>query len=181
MGSTLTHFSIAILYLLFPGRFDLIALLVGCQIPDLEYIYTYTRKLIEKRNPIKAFYVTPDGFFHTILGAALVCMPIGLMITYSIIFSNSMFFDFWQVFWSLAIGIASHLLLDIPAHRDLLLFFPYVIKENPFLFKMRLGVIETLYPSLENRDPLKVLYETNWLVFSHIFLIAAITIFYYVK
>ena len=175
MGSPITHLSIVVLAYFFPQTFSLIALVIGSLIPDLETIFIFFKYLNPKKDLVKIYLNVEQEILHTLIGNIFISMPIGLFATYFISKYFNLQFDLTIVSISLIIGIISHLILDLPGHRRFILFYPYIIKKNPFLFKMRLGFLEKLYPwkKFETRQG-QVLSEYNWFIFSHIFPIVAL-------
>jgi hypothetical protein len=182
MASIFTHFSILILYFLFPGKFDFLALLIGCQLPDLDYFILYFTRAIK----LKTFFVPysrfKEGVLHTLLGAIFIGMPLAILLVYLIYSAHAATFNLGIAIFSIAIGILSHLILDVPAHRRLLLFYPFVLKENPFLFKAKIKFVKKLYPYKKVEIvPYQYLYEYNWMILSHLFILVSYIIYIAVK
>ncbi len=175
MGSPITHLSIVVLAYFFPQTFSLIALVIGSLIPDLETIFIFFKHLSFKKDLVKTYLNVEQEIMHTLLGSIFISMPIGLFATYLISKYFNLQFDLTIVSISLIIGIISHLILDLPGHRRLILFYPYIIKKNPFLFKMNLGFIERFYPwNKKEKHKAQFISEYNWYIFSHIFPIVAL-------
>ncbi len=182
MASILTHFSILILYFLFPGKFDFLSLLIGCQFPDLEYYLIYIKRMITSKNLIISYRRTQESALHTILGTFFISIPLSLALVYFIKLSIGAEFNLNIVAFSLIVGLLSHLVLDIPAHRRLILFYPFVFKENPFLLRLQIKFIKKLYPYKKvELFPYQYLYEYNWLVLSHVFMFFSYIIYVIIK
>jgi hypothetical protein len=172
MASPITHASVILLALLYPENFSLLALLVGSLIPDIESPFNYIKSLLVNKKPIKAYLETELGFLHTLLGS-LFTVPVSVFLTYLITGNFSVI-----TIYSAIIGVVTHLLLDLPGHRRFILFYPYIKKDNPFRFKMKIGFLEKFYPwkkqeSVKNQ----VMSEYNWWVVSHILFIISVIMY----
>jgi hypothetical protein len=179
MGSIITHLSILCLYYLFPDNLGLLGLMIGALIPETEYIYFFAKQLVREKKIMKAFLHTPQGFFHTLLGSIVFNIPVSVIIVYLLSGILGLGFDLAIVAISSSIGVLSHLLLDIPGHREFIFFYPYVIKDNPFIFKKRFRAFERFYPLKKSESyPFQYIGEYNWWVFSHIFVVLAIIVVY---
>ncbi len=182
MASIFTHFSVLILYFLFPGKFDFLALLIGCQFPDIEYFIIYFLRAIKSRTLFISYSRFKEGVLHTLIGSVFIGLPLAVFLVYVIYSANGSAFDIGVVLFSISIGIFTHLLLDIPAHRRLLLFYPYVFKENPFLLKSEIKLVKKVYPYKKVEIvPYQYLYEYNWLILSHIFLLFSYIVYVVIK
>ncbi len=176
MSSPITHASIVVLAYFFPLSFNALALLIGSQLPDIECIFLFLKKLFVKKDLVKAYLYSDQGFLHTLLGSVLITIPLGTILTYFFSTGLSIGATLLVIFLSVSIGVISHLLLDLPGHRDFLLLYPfYKRKGNPFLFRPRLGFLEKFYPWRRKEDTKnQVMAEYSWFVFSHIFFILAV-------
>ncbi|MEM2139004.1 MAG: metal-dependent hydrolase [Candidatus Woesearchaeota archaeon] len=184
MTSTIGHLFVGIIYFLFPKNFNLYALLISSIFPDIEYIFFFIKDLIKKKvffekKNLSRYYLKSDvGILHSLFGTIFISLPLCLFF-FRFFFKN---YDFFIIFYSIIIGLLSHLFIDIPGHRTFILFYPIILKKNPFIFKLRLGFFEKFYPwkKLEQRKN-QVIFEYNWFVFSHIFLIISLIVLILIK
>ncbi len=126
MVTSLAHFSVVFLiFLLFPNL-DLASLIIGALIIDAEYILIFLKEFIRTRNIKKSFMGCTISIGHSALGALIIWFPLGLLITNVIgLFQTTTII-------SLAIGMLTHLIADLPGHADFLLLWPKKILNNPF-------------------------------------------------
>ena len=72
---------------------------------------------------------------HSLIGSIFILLPLSLIIRY--LLNNKTFREkgFKIILFSVVIGLMCHLILDLPAHRNLSIFYPFKNYENnPFLF-----------------------------------------------
>lgn len=174
MASSITHLVVLSLAYFFPAGFHVLPLLTGALIPEAEYLLIYAKNFLGKKNIFTAYLHTSPGIMHTLLGALFIDIPFAMLISYLV----SGYFGMAPVphiyLVSVSVAVLSHLLLDLPGHKQFILFYPLASRRNPFLFKMRLGILERLYPwGNKERFRGEFLPEYNWWVFSHLFLAAA--------
>ncbi|MFH2020728.1 MAG: metal-dependent hydrolase [archaeon] len=172
MASTLTHLSVVVLSHLWPAYFNFSALVISSLLADMEAPVMYIKAFIKKKKLIGSYLDTQQGFLHTLLGNAFIVVPASAALTY-----------LWTREFSVAVSIScivgamSHLLLDIPGHRKLVLFYPRIF-DNPFLLSLRIPFIEKLYPWHKyEKAKGQVMPEFSWWVVSHVFVLIAAIIY----
>ena len=109
MASFLTHSSVFIFYFLFPGKFDLVALLVGAQIIDLEYVFIFFHRLIKFKN-LKSAFIYQTSICHTIPGSLLICLPLTVGMVYKLNSFLGIYFNIKVVVISSLIGFFSKII-----------------------------------------------------------------------
>jgi hypothetical protein len=177
MASTLTHFSIGSLAILFPAQFHLPTLLLASQFADFEYIKNIP-KIFRKDGVHIAYKESETGPMHSILINVLIGVPVCIAFGHIFAQNSGYAVGLSQLFFSGLIGVLSHLMLDIPGHRELTLLWPYkVFRPNIFyLFKRPNKYLSFIY---EIGKPADIASWTahvatwNWMVYSHAFLLLA--------
>ncbi|MBN2422339.1 metal-dependent hydrolase [Candidatus Woesearchaeota archaeon] len=180
MASFLTHGFVFIFYFLFPDKFDLLALLIGAYIIDFESVLKLPYNYFIKKFSLKESIHFSIGIFHSIIGSLGICLPLTILIVYSINPLLGIKFSILKVFYSSIIGIFSHLALDLPGHEYISLLWPFKkFNKNPFLLFKNFKKLYpfNIYKTFE-KYPYQYLPEFNWMVFSHILLIISIVIYF---
>lgn len=196
MASFIGHLSIGLLYWLFPGSFSLLGLAIGSQLPDLDSIFTFFRGLkkfpvphiLDKKKwkhlSLSIWFMDSPHEFHNVMGV-LLTLPLGILFT---IWLNSLLGitgeGLMLIVGSVLVGGLSHLVLDLPAHRQLRYFTlfekekstPFVLFRNTELFRKRYPFteveVEAGYPKYFS------LPLFNYLMLSNLFpVIAAALVF----
>jgi len=180
MGSFLTHSFDFIFYYLFPGRFNLAALLIGAYIIDAEYLFMFLNNFFFKKKNFIASSNLTTGFLHSLVGCAIVCLPVTVLLTYLI---QPSVFDLSIVVFSAVVGLLSHLIIDIPGHTNLMLFWPFIkIDKNPIVFFKNIKWFEKLKLYCYHEEyPGQLLPYVNYLMISHIFLVASIVVYLLIR
>ena len=131
MGTIFAHLAIGLLYFMFPDYLSLLPLLLGAILPDIDYLFLIGKDLItgSKKEKLTA-NAFRTGFFHSILGVYVVLFPFSVLILnlFGVISAFSVF-----------LGLTLHLLIDLPAHSKLMLFYPEII-DNPFLINLKWSI-----------------------------------------
>lgn len=166
MANILVHLSVSLLYFIFPGQFSFWPLLISAYFADFEYFVNATFGFIfGKRKKVKDFFNLKIGILHTLLGVFLISFPILL-------------FVFKFPLFSIFVGLISHIILDLPAHKKFTLFWPITFK-NPFFFELKfLKKIynHTIYKKVE-LFPYEHLPGFSWLVVSNVIMLMMILLF----
>ncbi len=152
MASVFAHIaSVLWLFFITKKRLDLTSLLIGCLLPDIEVLLMSIKIfLIEKysmhdlffkydffrkpKDPLLLEIVKPK-LMHSLLGCFFILLPVSLLVLYLV--NGSLIVDkgIKLILISLTIGLSSHLILDLFAHRNLPIFYPFKhYEKNPLLF-----------------------------------------------
>src|SRR3989344_948573 len=179
MGTVFAHIALSLIYFLFPNNLDFIALLAACVLPDLDYFFIMGKDVVKRSKKeeltINAF---KTGFFHSLIGIYLVLFPLLLMLSYFIYPAFGLEFSLMKIVLSCIIGFASHILLDLPSHPYLMLFYPKVI-ENPFLLNLDWKVVRKLYPyKYVEKEPFTYIREYHWLIINTVLALIVFVAFY---
>ncbi len=183
MASPLTHLSIAGLGLLFPGNFGLLALLASSNFPDIEYFFISLKLLLKGKNVMLTYTASKTSYLHSLAGSIFLAIPLCMLIVFLASKALGHDFNFIVNLVSVAIGTFSHLILDIPSHKELFLLWPFkVYHKNPFLvFRKPLKMFTKLYKigvETPSREFLSAHIGCwNWLIFSHAFFIFVVFVY----
>ncbi|NTV24443.1 MAG: hypothetical protein HGA85_08845 [Nanoarchaeota archaeon] len=167
MASVFAHFALASIYYIDPTYFDFYALLVAVMLPDIEYLYIIGKSYLRKED-VKTITKTAfrTGFLHSLIGSFLFAVPITAGIIYLVYNAIGMQFILPDVLHSLIIGVALHLIMDLPAHPYLMLFYPKVI-ETPFKINFGSRHLRRFYPYKKIEfEPYYYMPYFTWLVWS---------------
>ena len=169
MGSVLAHLSLIPIYLLFPNLLDLSAWVIGLMLPDIEYLFIIGKDILKKTKKeqltLNAF---TTGILHSFIGLYLVALPLTVGALYYFYMAIGVKVSLIKIIFSLFLGFSVHLLLDLPAHPYLMLFYPIKIR-NPFLINLNWKFIKRIYPYRKiEHQPYFYLREFNWLILSTI-------------
>lgn len=163
MASFIAHFSVVALYWLFPGRFSLVGLAIGCYITDLDGLPRVVKSLRESRllaasrrkrvdwrySFLNEWFSISDLPFHN-LGAILLLLPLGTLLSLLVEPLVGLRTDVSTIALSVLVGLVSHFLLDLPAHSHIRYLTPFERqKPAPFLLFGNLRLFKRWYPFLE--------------------------------
>ena len=157
MASIFAHVAVVIwMYFLLKKKFDFTSLLLGGLIIDIESLRMFFEAVIVKGYSLTDLFFKYNIVFlecdkgpnfvvlcevfnmkliHSLIGSIFILLPLSLIIRY--LLNNKTFREkgFKIILFSVVIGLMCHLILDLPAHRNLSIFYPFKNYENnPFLF-----------------------------------------------
>ncbi|MBU0756880.1 MAG: metal-dependent hydrolase, partial [Nanoarchaeota archaeon] len=148
---------------------------------DIEWGIIAINYMFKKKKNIFHIPRMQPGILHSIVGAFSIGLPLTVYVSSIVNPGLGIVFDLKKVLLSSIIGLISHLLIDIPAHQNLMMFWPIkVFEKNPFLlFKKYTKLYEkyNIYKKIET-FPQEFLPTFNYLVFSHVFLVISLLIFF---
>ncbi|MFH2020732.1 MAG: metal-dependent hydrolase [archaeon] len=174
MGSIFVHSSVGLLGLLIKGL-DPVVLLVAANFPDIEYLPLAIFGLIKTRsikNSVDILATT--GVLHSIIGNIVVSLPI---LYFGFI---SLGYNPVLVLNSAILGLASHLILDIPAHPSLMMLWPFkVYNKNPLLLKWATPRLEKIYPYRRfEKAAYQYMAEFQWTLLSMVIPLALVILIF---
>jgi len=152
MASIFAHIAVVLwLFFITKKRLGLTSLLIGSLIPDIDALFMSFQIFLVQKYSLRDLFFKYDFFrtpkdpllleivepklMHSLLGCFLILLPISLLVLYFV--NRNLFIEkgIKLILISLTIGLLSHLILDLPAHRNLPIFYPFKnYKKNPFLF-----------------------------------------------
>lgn len=160
MASTFSHFSVLALYWLFPGSFSLVGLALGSQLPDIDVIVSVLRGRKKYGFPhffsltgwrlfsLRVWLNETYRLLHNLGAVLFVVVPLGFGLT--LLLESLLGLGpraGMTIAGSVLVGALSHLVLDLPAHRNLRYFTPFEKeKPAPFLLFRNLGLFKRIYP-----------------------------------
>ena len=185
MASFIAHFSVLALYWLFPGRFSLMGLAIGCYITDFDGLPRLVKSLRESRaiaasrrkrvdwrySFLNEWFSISDLPFHN-LGAILFLLPASTLLTLWLEPLIGMRTNLGAIMLSVLIGLLSHFILDLPAHSFIRYLTPFEKpKPTPFVMFRNLRLFKRWYPFLEieremGKSPYSALPYINYLIVS---------------
>ncbi|MEK6916987.1 MAG: metal-dependent hydrolase [Nanoarchaeota archaeon] len=178
MGSVFAHIASSLVYFLFPNNLDFIALLAACVLPDLDYFFIIGKDVIKRsKKEVLALNAFKTGFFHSLIGIYMILLPLLLMSLYYLYPFFNLEFVLSKIILSAIVGFSMHILLDLPSHSYLMLFYPKIIK-NPFLLNLNLKIVKKLYPyKYMEEEPFTYLREYHWIIISTLLAIIVFMVF----
>jgi hypothetical protein len=183
MASFFGHFLVLFLYFAFPKTFDPVALIVGSQIIDFEYAPVFIYHYFFQKKKLDKCYIESGprkGLGHSLIGALVIFFPISIIISYIISRMLGFRYILTAAILSCLVGIISHLILDIPAHKNQFIFYPFKVWEkNPLRCGISLPFAKKIYPFRKvETSPYSELPEWNWIIITTIITIAMFSIYF---
>lgn len=157
MASMFLHAAVVIwLYFLAKRKFDLSCLLIGGLIPDIESLRMLFEAVVIKGYSLVDLFTKYNIMFltcdkgpdfvilceifnmkliHSLIGFIFILPPLSLVIRYLVNKKTFREKGLKVIVFSIVIGLMIHFILDLPAHRNLSIFYPFKnYEKNPFLF-----------------------------------------------